>query len=71
MGIESAFEDHFKLGNYREGRRENCCDKNVSSSHFAAFEIEYEDRERYSGRRRREAIGRCWASWLRGLSKWR
>lgn len=44
MGNESAFEDHFKLGNHREGRKENCCDKNVSSSRFASLEIEYEDR---------------------------
>lgn len=44
MGNESAFEDHFKLGNQREGRRENCCDENVSSSRFASLEIEHEDR---------------------------
>jgi len=58
MGNESAFEDHFKLENYREGCRENC--KNVSSSRFASLEIEYEDRTFLGSTMRTQEIGCFW-----------
>ena len=37
LTMGSAFGDHFKLGNHQEGRRENCCGENVSSSRFASL----------------------------------
>jgi len=60
MDNESAFEDHFKLENYREGHRENCCYKNVSSSRFASLEIEYEDRTFLGSTMRTQEIGCFW-----------